>query len=46
MHHDSEKYFKTINWLFVGHRVRQSLGVVVFKYENNVCIYYMKKRRL
>ena len=43
MHHISEKDFKTINWLPVDQRVKQSSNVTVFKYVNNVCPYYMKE---
>ena len=43
MHHISEEDFKTINWLPVDQRVQQSLNVIVFKYVNNACPYYMKE---
>ena len=43
IHHISEEDFKTIDWLSVVQRVRQSLNVIVFKYVNNACPYYMKE---
>ena len=43
MHHISEEYFKTINWLPVEQRVQQSLDVTVFKYVNKARPYYMKE---
>ena len=43
IHHISEEYFKTINWLPVDQRVQQSLNVTVFKYVNKARPYYMKE---
>ena len=43
MPHISEEDFKTINWLPVHQRVRQSLNVTVFKYVNNACPYYIEE---
>ena len=43
MHHISGGDFKTINWQPVDQTVQQSLNVTVFKYDNNVCLSYMKE---
>ena len=43
MHQISEKDFKTINWLPVDQRVKQSLNATALRCVNKACPYYMKE---